>query len=292
VSAPALGLELEAIGTSTTVVISPHLDDAVLSVGGSIATWTAAGERVVVATVFTDGPPPERITRAMRPFADYQARRAEDAAACAALGADVHWLGLVERAFREPFLPASACFTTPVDRFGFAMLPAVTASLAALEPLEPERILVPLGVGNHVDHVEVMVAATEWAIARGWRERLRFYEDFYALSGMMRRAHSIAAPRRWPLWRSPLRRAPRLALTLGSIALARRGPAVTAFLAPQLARARWSAAPVVIDESRKLAAAAHYRSQVRAFGGIEGIGSAWHAYHAWCGGEPLWHAHD
>ena len=275
----------------TTLVVSPHLDDAVLSVGGSIAAWSAAGERVVVATVFTDGPPLDTVAPSMRALADYPARRREDADACAAVGAEVRWLGHVERAFRRPFLTARACFTTPLDRAEFVERAAVQASLASLDALAPDRILVPLGVGNHVDHVEALIAATEWALARGWRDRLLFYEDFYALSTVMRRAHPVACLRSWPYWRSPLLRAPRLALILGTIALSRRGPAVTTFLTSDIATARWSTeSATIIDESRKLAAIALYPSQTRTFGGMTGVAAALRVYHAWCG-EPLWRAY-
>jgi LmbE family N-acetylglucosaminyl deacetylase len=275
-----------------TLVISPHLDDAVLSVGGAMATWSAAGERVVVATVFTDGPPLDAVPPSMRALADYEVRRAEDADACAAVGAEVRWLGHVERAFRRPFLTTRDCFTTRSDRAQFTALPAVATSLAALDALAPDRILIPLGVGNHVDHVEVLLAATEWALARGWRDRLLFYEDFYALSTAMRRAHPVARVRGWPYWRSPLLRAPRLALIFGAIALSRRGPAVTTLLPQEIARARWSAEPATIDEPRKIAAIAVYRSQTTAFGGMAGVGASLRAYHAWWRGEPLWHAHN
>ena len=275
-----------------TLVISPHLDDAVLSVGGAMATWSAAGERVVVATVFTDGPPLDAVPPSMRALANYEVRRAEDADACAAAGAEVRWLGHVERAFRRPFLTTRACFTTRTDRAEFTALPTVAASLAALDALAPDRILVPLGVGNHVDHVETLIGATDWALARGWRERLSFYEDFYALSTAMRRAHPVARVRGWPYWRSPLLRAPRLALIFGAIALSRRGPAVTALLPREIARARWSAEPATIDEPRKFAAIAVYRSQTTAFGGMAGVAASMRAYHAWWRGEPLWHAHN
>ena len=275
----------------TTLVISPHLDDAVLSAGGSIAAWSAAGERVVVATVFTDGPPLDAVPPSMRALANYEVRRAEDAHACAAVGAEVRWLGHVERAFRRPFLTTRACFTTASDRAEFTALSAVTASLASLDALAPDRILVPLGIGNHVDHVEVLLGATEWAFARGWGDRLLFYEDFYALSTVMRRAHPVARLRGWPYWRSPLLRAPRLALILGAIALSRRGPAVTALL-PEIARARWSAEPAAIDEPSKFSAIAVYRSQTAAFGGMAGVAASLRAYHAWWRGEPLWRAHE
>jgi LmbE family N-acetylglucosaminyl deacetylase len=277
-----------------TLVISPHLDDAVLSVGGSMAAWSAAGERVVVATVCTDGPPLDALAPSMRTLADYPVRRREDADACAAVGAEFRWLGHVERAFRRPFLTARACFTTRTlfDRAEVAERAAIQESLAALDALAPDRILVPLGVGNHVDHVVALIAATEWALTRGWRDRLLFYEDFYALSTAMRRAHPVACLRSWPCWRSPLVRAPRLAMILGAIALSRRGPAVTTLLSSEIASARWSPEPpTIIDEPRKLAAVALYPSQTMAFGGMTGIAASLRAYHAWWRGEPLWRAY-
>lgn len=273
----------------TTVVISPHLDDAVLSAGGSIAAWTRAGERVVIATVYTDGPPLAEVSPAMRKWADYAARRAEDAAACAALGAEPRWLGQFERAFRRPFLTGLTYFTTPPARAGFTTLPAVTAALAALDPLAPDRILVPLGIGNHVDHVEAMLAAVDWALARGWRDRLWFYEDFYALSLTMRARHPIARRARFRRWRSPLLRARRLAMILRAIGLARRGPEIDTFLPPALRDAAWHVTRSPIDEAAQLAAIARYPSQAIAFGGMAGIARALRAYHRlWDGAEPLW----
>jgi LmbE family N-acetylglucosaminyl deacetylase len=275
----------------TILVISPHLDDAVLSAGGSIAAWTAAGKRVVVATVYTTGPPLDEVSVAMRKWADYPARRAEDAEAVGAVGADVRWLGQVERAFRKPFLDNLTYFTTPQERSGFTNLAQSRAALESLVELEPERILVPLGIGNHVDHVETMIAATDWALAHGWRDRLWFYEDFYALSTTMRNRHAIARAHGWSRWRAPLLRARRLAVILQAIAVAGRGPDATTFLARELREARWEVTRSPIDENRKLAAIARYPSQAIAFGGMTGIARAMRAYHArWGGCEPLWRA--
>ena len=273
-------------------MISPHLDDAVLSLGGAIAAWGKRGERVVIATMYTTGPPLDDVAPAMRKWADYPARRAEDAAACAEVGAETRWLGHVERAFRKPYLLGLAYFTTPPDRSGFDTLAQVTASLDTLAELAPARIAVPLGIGNHVDHVEALIAATDWAIGRGWGDRLVFYEDFYALSGLIRRRHPIAKHFGWPLWRSPLLRAPRLYALMRAIALARRGPDVMAYLAPALRDATWTVTNAAIDERAKLAAIARYPSQVAAFGGIGGITRAMGAYHAHFDGEPLWRAHS
>lgn len=275
----------------TVLVISPHLDDAVLSIGGSIAAWTSTGTRVVIASVYTAGPPLEQLAPAMRKFADYATRRAEDDDACAVVGAELRRLDQVERAFRPPYLTGWSFFTTPDERAGFGTLDRVTAALDTLAPLAPDHVLVPLGIGNHIDHVEAMLAATDWAEAHGWLDRVRFYEDFYALAGTMRRKHFVTAQHAWPRWQSPTLRARRLGVILRTIALARRGPPIETYLHPALHHARWAFATSSIHdhEHRKLEAIRCYGSQTRAFGGFEGIARALRTYHAWWGrAEPLW----
>lgn len=81
------------------VVVSPHLDDAALSLGATIARAARAGSQVTVATVFAGDP---EISAEAGPwdvacgFADARAavrgRREEDARACAILGATPVWL--------------------------------------------------------------------------------------------------------------------------------------------------------------------------------------------------------
>ena len=278
---------------STTLVISPHLDDAVLSLGGSIAAWVAAGTRVVIATVYTTGPALAELAPRMRKFADYATRRTEDAAACAALGAEPRYLDQIERAFRRPYLTGWGFFHTPADRDGFTTLAQVTRALDPLRELDPERIVVPLGIGNHVDHVEALIAATDWALANNLIDRVRFYEDFYALSGTMRLQHPVVRERTWKRHQSPLVRSARLGVIMRVIAAGRRGPPVDHLLAPVLRGAQWtvSTTDIAAYEQRKLDAIACYASQARAFGGIGGIARAARAYHGWWGGgEPLWSA--
>ncbi len=275
----------------TTLVISPHLDDAALSVGGTIARWTAAGDRVVIASIYTRGPPLDEIAPSMRKFADYDTRRAEDLAACTVLGAEVLRLDHVERAFRRPYLTGWSFFTTPAQRDGFATLAAVRGSLDQLAELGPTRVLIPFGIGNHIDHVEASLAAIDMAIARDWLDRVWFYEDFYALSRTMRRAHPVAARSTWPARRSPLLSAKRLAVVLRAIAAARRGPPLEALWPPALQAASWRLSTVAITEheQHKLDAIARYPSQTKAFGGVAAISRALRTYHAfWGGAEPFW----
>jgi LmbE family N-acetylglucosaminyl deacetylase len=84
---------------SRIVVVSPHSDDGVLSLGASMARWARAGREVELLTVLAldpDSPTPTEGWDARAGFATEgeaaRARRGEDAAACDVLGATPRWL--------------------------------------------------------------------------------------------------------------------------------------------------------------------------------------------------------
>lgn len=130
---PAPG-ELERI-----VVVSPHLDDAVLG----CAHLMAAHPGTTVVTVFTgrprpypDPPTPWDALSGFGPGDDVlEARESEDAAALATLGAVPVWLGLVE----HQYLPREAWPKAEV---------VVDALESTLRDLEPTAVLAPFGLGN------------------------------------------------------------------------------------------------------------------------------------------------
>jgi len=81
-------------GSRSTTVVSPHLDDAVLSLGASIARMARRGADVAVLTVFGCDPDSAATTKGWDARAGFLtegeaalARREEDAEACALLGA-------------------------------------------------------------------------------------------------------------------------------------------------------------------------------------------------------------
>ena len=123
------------------VVVSPHSDDGVLSLGASMARWARAGERVEMLTVLALDPSSAAPTRGWDERAGFasegaaaRARRDEDAAACAVLGVTPRWL---------PF--GSVDF----DRHGDDV-----AVWAAIEPIvaEARLVLVPGSPLSHPDH--------------------------------------------------------------------------------------------------------------------------------------------
>lgn len=81
------------------VVVSPHLDDGVLSLGASIAAWVRGGGRVELLTVLAGDPASQAPAGGWDTRGGFategdasRARRLEDARACAVLGAVPTWL--------------------------------------------------------------------------------------------------------------------------------------------------------------------------------------------------------
>jgi LmbE family N-acetylglucosaminyl deacetylase len=277
------------------IVLSPHLDDAVLSLGGTIARAVDEGRDVEVVTFFTDAPPPEQVPEKLRVFADYEARRAEDAAALEVLDASPRWLGLVERAFREPFLSGFAqVFGTPDDATGFPNLEPMQAIVEGLLREHPDaQLRAPLGVGHHFDHVEVFVAAARALAATEAWDRVSFYEDPYALGRRMRRRHFVTRERVWPWWGGPDTVSLRFRGMVGFMAFASKGPGVERYLPDSMAApGSWRVEPQSIESehaARKIEAISRYPSQVEALGGLPDWERAIARYHAfWGGAEPRW----
>jgi len=141
------------------LALSPHLDDAAFSAGGTLACLVDQGWTVVLATLFTASVPGPsgfalacQTDKGLSPDADYMAlRRAEDLVACKALGARPVWLGLREAPHRGY---ASAAELFAEIREDDTTDQAVSAAIAGLlSSLQPTLLLAPQAIGAHVDHV-------------------------------------------------------------------------------------------------------------------------------------------
>ena len=142
------------------LAVSPHLDDAAFSVGGTLAALADAGHEVVVATCFTRSVPGPtgfalacQTDKGLGPEVDYLAlRRDEDRAAMAVLGAQPVHLDLPEAPHRGyPSAEALFAGVHPGDD--------VWREVAALlEGLSADLWLAPQGLGAHVDHLQVQRA--------------------------------------------------------------------------------------------------------------------------------------
>jgi LmbE family N-acetylglucosaminyl deacetylase len=155
--------------TPTALALSPHLDDAVFSCGGTLATLARSGWRVVVATLFTRSVLDPvgfalacQLDKGLDASVDYMAlRRAEDADACAQLGVEPRWMPLPEAPHRG-YETAAALFGPVLiaDAVGELVRPAIRD---LLDTLQPDLVLAPQAIGGHVDHVVVAQALRETA---------------------------------------------------------------------------------------------------------------------------------
>ena len=146
------------------LALSPHLDDAAFSCGGTLATLAAAGWRVVMATVFTQSVADPagfalacQLDKGLDASADYmRLRRAEDAAAARHLGVEVRHLPFREAPHRGyGSAPELFAEIRADDAIVEDLAPAFAALLAETAP---DLILAPQAIGGHVDHLQVVAA--------------------------------------------------------------------------------------------------------------------------------------
>jgi LmbE family N-acetylglucosaminyl deacetylase len=142
------------------VAVSPHLDDAAFSVGGTLAVLADAGHEVTVVTCFTASVPGPtgfalacQLDKGLPAGVDYMAlRRDEDAAAMAVLGAAPVHLDLPEAPHRG-YTSAPDLFAGVHD--GDDVWRSVRERLA---DVPGDLWLAPQALGAHVDHLQVLRA--------------------------------------------------------------------------------------------------------------------------------------
>lgn len=149
-----------------------------------MAQLADAGWRVVMATAFTATVLPAtgfalacQLDKGLGAEVDYMAlRREEDRAAAAILGvADLRWLGLAEAPHRG-YGSAAELFgeVRPGDDVWRPLAACISGLLAELRP---GLVLVPQGLGNHVDHRQMIRA-----VAHAGTAHVALYRDTpYAL---------------------------------------------------------------------------------------------------------------
>lgn len=161
------------------LAISPHLDDAVMAVGATLAALAQAGRDVIVCTVFAGEPEPPFSPVAEAFNADcglaldaVARRRAEDISAIEAIGATVVHLPFLDAIYRRHgdtwLCPADRSMFDPAAPAEPELRGSVTAAIAGLiRRLRPATIWTCVAIGDHVDHRIVRVAVVDAARADG-----------------------------------------------------------------------------------------------------------------------------
>jgi LmbE family N-acetylglucosaminyl deacetylase len=120
-----------AIEDAKIVVVSTHLDDAVLSVGAAISRAVRHGADVTVLTVLAGDPASSAPAGTWDVQAGFRtageasaARRREDTRACSILGAATRWLPFADDQYGPaPDQQVVAALRTELDGFGLLLLP-------------------------------------------------------------------------------------------------------------------------------------------------------------------------
>lgn len=195
--------------------LSPHLDDAVYSLGGLLHKQSQAGARVVVVTLCAGAPP----ARPLSPFAQgiharwaaaedgapglpaapsavVALRRQEDLDALSELGAEAVHLDVPDCIYRVnpstdwPMYTTEAALFGPLHPSENALIRRVSSKLTTLlRGFGRHHLYVPLGLGQHVDHQLTRRAAETVG------GLYAYYEDM---------PYVLQEGDRWPNLRSPL----------------------------------------------------------------------------------------
>jgi len=170
--------------------LAPHLDDVVLSCGGTIHRRAREGRRALVITLFAGSPDEDANTAFSLELKErwgaledpVGVRRREDIEAVTRLGADAAHLKFLDCVYRRGPVSESDLYPSVEHIFG-DVHPEEAAFheeiLAALRPYlaaSPRAtVYAPLTVGHHVDHLVTMRAVL---LLHAAGRRVRFYEDY------------------------------------------------------------------------------------------------------------------
>lgn len=175
---------LNAIGVKRLIVISPHLDDAVLSVAGLLR---AASTRAQVLTVFTEADPQHGMAWAQAAgFKDareeHAARRLEDMRAMQSLGCGHVHAGLRSGELTgetvQGLLQGLSDTHAPVPSDTLFLLPAAsggTRPYTWFQKLRNRLLRMPFGAPAHPEHQQVRDQL--WSVLSKRAARVGFYAD-------------------------------------------------------------------------------------------------------------------
>lgn len=150
-------------GFDKFLVFSPHLDDAILSMGGLLESLTKSGKDIKVVSVFTTGSNNESVltkrlltqANAKNQFQYFLTRQLEDKKALGMLkGITIEHLGFTDAGWREgedkKLLYPRSVLGKIADRD--LVTRAVEKKLLSYTGNSNTAVFAPIAIGNHVDH--------------------------------------------------------------------------------------------------------------------------------------------
>jgi LmbE family N-acetylglucosaminyl deacetylase len=147
------------------IYLAPHLDDAVLSCGGIIWDQLRRHAQVEIWTIFAGDPGEGELSRFAQEIQQrwqtgpqsQSARRAEDTLACERIGALPRQFSYPDCIYRNypgttrPLIEKNEDLFQPLTGLEQPFIDKIIDALRLILPLE-STLIIPLGIGNHIDH--------------------------------------------------------------------------------------------------------------------------------------------
>lgn len=175
------------------IYISPHLDDAVLSLGGLIWEQARTGLDVSIWTICAGDPPGSNLSSFAVSIQErwklggnaVEHRREEDIHSCSILGADYFHFDIPDCIYRVSPITGDFLYTTEDDLWSSIHPDECNLAIELERRLEEKfpinaNIVCPLGIGDHIDH-KITVEAVTGAFrnkSRGKNLKIYYYKDF------------------------------------------------------------------------------------------------------------------
>lgn len=170
------------LGAYDQVYFSPHPDDVAFSCPAALLSARRHGRRVLVVTVFTeasDRPSGPEGGEADPPHLEvtslYELRRSEELEAARRAGYQPFLAGLVDAPFRPPperCLDFMDIVWARLEDHAATRAEVCALMEAVLDQTHPREVMVPLGIGRHIDHRLVFDAYRHLSRHRGrWDRR-------------------------------------------------------------------------------------------------------------------------
>ena len=164
--------------TKRLLIVSPHMDDAILSCSGIILNRKQQGDKILVLTVFSKQPSKvnsfaKEMMAQMDIKRDYNtSRKEEDLKIFKKYGIQSQHLDLIDGMF----------FSNSMEELfgGKTREINIDQLYTKIEEFKPDEVYLPAGIGDHIDHIAISEFSKELLSKR---LKIFFYEDFpYSLS--------------------------------------------------------------------------------------------------------------